>query len=206
MPQSTKQIVSDGKGNHSRLAVPISVQKFRQLSELCDYSPEIVVGVVVSKSSREEANSMVLTDYDVAVLETLKGDRHKGRTLTLQVPGGSATSSDGTVNELRMPDFWANPELGQAYVFFLKKKNSFPSQLVGGPQGLFRISPWPEAFSLTSPPDVSAGRVIIPEALESNDSLQRLNRMPVAAFLAEIKKVPSVVAAMPRRMQLRKQK
>src|SRR5689334_3904276 len=78
-PQSTKQIVSDGKGNHSRLAVPISVQKFRQLSELCDYSPEIVVGVVVSKSSREEANSMVLTDYDVAVLETLKGDRHKGR-------------------------------------------------------------------------------------------------------------------------------
>jgi hypothetical protein len=132
---------------------------------------------------------MILTDYDVKVLQTITGDKHKGRTITLEVPGGSVALTDGTVAEMRMPDFWKNPEIGKAYIFFLSKRKNSPSKLVGGPQGLFQITPWPDSFALASPPDTSTGRVIVPQVLDSDELVKNYNGKDVGAFLQEVKRL-----------------
>jgi hypothetical protein len=175
------------------MAYPLPMRRYRELKDLVDQSSEIVVGVPFTKSSSRSApgDRMIVTDYEVQVLQTIKGDRHRGRTIILRVPGGLMLSADGTIAEVRMPDYWKNPDVGKAYVFFLRKKKDSPSKLVGGPQGLFQITPWPDSFSLASPPDISTGRVIIPQVLDSDELMKNYNGKDVAVFLSEIKQMIS---------------
>lgn len=175
----------------STMFYPTNISRFRDLRHLVARSPEIVVGVPVSKSSSSASagNQMIYTDYEVRVLLTLKGDRHPGRIITLRVPGGATTLDSGKTKEVRAPDFWKNPEVGKAYVFFTRKKRDTPSQLVGGPQGLFQISPWSDSFDLSSPPDISSGRTIVPQALDSDELMRKYNGRSAALFLGEIRKI-----------------
>jgi hypothetical protein len=184
------------RGAHGFIAYPRPVHRFRDLRELFDQSTEVVVGVPVSKSSRlsGDAGSMVLTDYEVQVLETFKGDRHKGRSITLEVPGGSVAAADGSINEVRMPDFWKNPEVGKGYVFFLKKRKDSPSLLVGGPQGSFEITPWAGATSQANRADVYAGRVVIPQVRESDELTKAYSGKGAADFIGEIRGMAPPVA------------
>jgi hypothetical protein len=183
--------VTDLPGTHISLAYPRPGHRFRLIKDLFDRSSEVVVGIPVAKNSRQSPgpNSMILTDYDVKVLQTITGDKHNGRTIALEVPGGSVTLPDGTVAEMRMPDFWKNPEIGRAYIFFLSKKRNSPSKLVGGPQGLFQITPWPESVSLANLPDISTGRVVVPQVLDSDELVKNYNQKDVGSFLQEIKRM-----------------
>lgn len=177
--------------SHTLIAYPRPAHKFREISEIVNRSSEILIGIPVAKKSRQSSgpNSMILTDYDVKVLETIKGDQHPGRTISLQVPGGSVVLADGTVAETAMPQFWQSPQLANAYIFFLKRKKDAPAELIGGPQGLFAISPWPQTFSVAQPPDVSAGRVIAPQAPDSKEMMTKYNGKSVASFVGEIKRL-----------------
>src|SRR5205807_7324731 len=102
------------------MAFPIRTPRLEELRDLVDHSPEIVIGVPVAKRTQRSstADRMVFTDFEVQVLQTLKGDRHKGRIVTLRVPGGSALLDNGSAAEITVPAFCKNPEIGKAYVFF----------------------------------------------------------------------------------------
>jgi hypothetical protein len=132
---------------------------------------------------------MIFTDYEVQVLETLKGNSRKNSSIMLRVPGGSMSFDDGTTTEVALPGFWKNPKFGKGYVFFTTKRQSAPSRLVGGPQGLFEISPWDESFYRVSLPELSAGRIIIPQVREVDELMKNYENKDAAAFLAEIKQL-----------------
>jgi hypothetical protein len=103
------------------------------------------------------------------------------------MPGGLIALGDKTATEVRMPEFWKEPEIGQCYIFFTTRKKNAPSQIVGGPQGFFQISPWPDSFSLTNPPNLANGRIIVPQTLDSDELTKNNNGKMVSAFVSELK-------------------
>jgi len=163
---------------------------YRQLSELVGDSSEIVIGIpILEKAYHPRAvKSMVFTYYQVQILDSLKGNLRKGTRLSLSVPGGQAVSEDGTSVEVAMPDDWNNPAVGQAYVFFLKRTHG-PYQLVGGPQGLFAISPWPENFSMKKLSDVVTGKTVIPQVNAAHKFTRVHKNQSVASFLQQIRQI-----------------
>ena len=172
-------------------ADPSAQHRFDTLEGLVERSPEIVVGVPIGKSSyrRSPEDRMIFTDYEVQVLENLKGDQHKDRKLTLRVPGGLMALKDGKTVEVTMPDFWKNPEIGKGYIFFLTRRKDSPSVLVGGPQGAFEISPWPESLSMTSVSEILKGRAVIPQVRESDEIMKNYKGRDAGDVIDQIKQI-----------------
>lgn len=191
-PSLSSRTTAMKAGDNLKLSAnPSPKHRFDSLKNLVERSPEIVVGIPIGKSTyrRSEADQMVFTDYEVQVLENLKGDRHKGRKLTLRVPGGFMSLADGKTVEVTMPDFWKNPEIGKGYIFFLTRRRDSPSVLVGGPQGAFEISPWPESVSLTTVPDISQGRVVVPQVRDTDELMKNYRGKEAGNIIEQIKQM-----------------
>ena len=169
--------------------------RYDTVRQLAAESDAIVVGTPVSKVGhrRNDSSKMIWTYFQVTILETLKGDVQKGRKLSLRVMGGRTVDANGTTIELLMPDFWKDPEKGKGYVFFLKKGTASPRgkaapyTLVGGPQGLFEIAPWPEGAPPKSAAEL-AGHGVVPQVRAGDPLMRNYKGMNLAAFLQQVRR------------------
>ena len=150
--------------------------KYSHVKELCRDSTSIVLAVVESSSSRllPSRRKFVVTDYEIAIRSSLKGDLKRGDNVTITMPGGSVQVDNQHSMELTRPQFWKSPEIGTTYVFFLVPYSNSSFGLTGGPQGMFAIS---------------ANKRIVPQALKQ-DSLVRDNRnKELTVFFKELKEI-----------------
>lgn len=182
------------------VAYPAQQKRYDFVDDLSKDSSIIVVGIPLYEVGLKAnlSDRMVQTYYQIQVLEVLKGKTQKGRKLSLRVPGGRARLQDGSSAETIMPDFWRNPEVGKAYVFFLKEERgsegrAAPYSLAGGPQGLFAITPWAESDPDTYPaayaPDFSTGKAIVPQVRATDRMMNNYRGKTVTAFLQAVRSV-----------------
>lgn len=129
------------RGHKVLTARPKNLRKYDNVAKLVRDSTAIVVGRPEQRASqlRQPAEDFVDTDYQVRVTEVLDGQPRAGETITVVTPGGVVQFPDGSSAEVRMPEFWRDPQVGKNYVFFLRQKGE-KFLLVGGPQGLFEIT------------------------------------------------------------------
>jgi hypothetical protein len=113
---------------------------YNDLADIADNSSAIVIGVAVSNRCRLSADGQyITTDYQVNILESLKGDMPQGM-ITVRTPGGLRVFDKSTSAFIQVPHF-RRPINGGTYVFFLGPdygNNTFP--LAGGFQGAFKLS------------------------------------------------------------------
>jgi hypothetical protein len=114
--------------------------RFNDVASLTKESSIIVTGTVQSEHSflLPPKETLVVTDSIVKVDQNLKGNAGSD-TITVRAPGGAVAFPDGTLADLKMPDFWRNPQISKTYVFFLEQRDGYFA-LHGGPQGLFEIT------------------------------------------------------------------
>jgi hypothetical protein len=190
------------------VAYPAPQRRYDRVEELAGESTAVVVGVPLFEAGykRKPTDKMVFTYYQVRVLQVLKGSLQQGQNLSLRASGGRMRASDGSTVETKMPDFWRNPEVGKGYVMFLKGEQGAegrpaPYTLIGGPQGLFAISPWARSYSETdlrlNPPDFSSGRVVVPQVRAADPLMKGYKDMPVTAFLEAVQSTAGAPAALP---------
>jgi hypothetical protein len=105
-------------------------------------SAAVVVGIAGrSLGGRLTASDLaIVTDYEVVVQDTIKGDAVVGSTIVVSMPGGRVDFPDGTSAELRTPKF-EHVRSGGSYTFFLTEVEKSPGKftLTGGPQGLVEL-------------------------------------------------------------------
>ena len=113
------------------------------IESLTKNSVVVVVGVATrALPSRLVANGrLIVTDYEIAVRETIKGKVSAGGKLKVSLPGGKMEFEDGTSAELRTPQF-EQIKVRQTYALFLTEDQteSGAFRLTGGPQGVVEIS------------------------------------------------------------------
>lgn len=115
--------------------------------EAVAWESEVVVrgelGANLTRIARDtRGKETVVLDYDVRVLEVLKGhpDSLTGG-LTWTNPGGVYRFADGAMVEILTPEF-RKPLSGEEYVLFLRKGATFGNyRLAWGTQALFRLHP-----------------------------------------------------------------
>jgi hypothetical protein len=150
----------------------------RNLQQLVDFAPLIVVGTIRTGEPRERPHAWIETIYSVLASETVKGDARS--VVKVRVPGGRLTFRDGTVAEVRTPGFALRA--GGTYVLFLQPApvgvGTDPTDVTEGVQVL--------ALGHQSVVDVSTGRT--QASLRSDDPIrmQLLDR-DGAGFLNEIR-------------------
>ncbi len=111
------------------------------VESLTKNSAAVIVGRFTRKlDARLLDGKVILTDYEVAVEELLKGDIKPAETIVVSLPGGRIYFEDGTSAEQTTPTF-EHPLIGRAYTLFLMQEAALPSVflLSGGPQGMFDI-------------------------------------------------------------------
>ena len=111
------------------------------IEALTKNSAAVIVGRVKKKlDARLIDGKLILTDYEVAVEELVKGDLKQAQTVNVTVPGGRFFFEDGTSAELVTPTF-EHPHIGRAYALFLSEEAAVPSVffLSGGSQGMFDL-------------------------------------------------------------------
>jgi hypothetical protein len=104
-------------------------------------SAAVIVGRFTRKlDARLLDERVILTDYEVAIEELVKGDIKPAETIVVTLPGGRIYFEDGTSAEQTTPTF-EHPLIGRAYTLFLMQEAAVPSVffLSGGPQGMFDI-------------------------------------------------------------------
>jgi len=106
-------------------------------------SAVVLVGVASRKIGAHltESGLTILTDYEVAVQESFKGNVSSYTTVVVSLPGGTVDFGDGTSAELRTPTF-EHFKIGVTYTLFLSDVDKSPGKytLTGGPQGLVELS------------------------------------------------------------------
>jgi hypothetical protein len=104
-------------------------------------SAAVIVGRFTKKlDPRLVEDRAILTDYEVAVDEVIKGNLKQAKTIVVSLPGGRMYFEDGTSAEQTTPKF--DPvQIGRSYTVFLMQEDALPSVflLMGGPQGLIDI-------------------------------------------------------------------
>jgi len=190
------QVAAAGKASDHRqfVAYPKPQKRYDRVDQLAADSSAIIVGIPLQAVGykRSPLDRLVLTYYQVQVLEVLKGNVQKGKKVSLRVPGGYAMSNDGSSIETVMPGFWKNPTVGRGYVLFLKESKgqngrAAPYNLLGGPQGSFEITPWPASFPMTKTFDFSTGRVVVPQVRQSDALMRAYNGVALDAFLRSVR-------------------
>jgi len=148
-PQNRTRMRSDSvrerakqTGGVTGTARSTNLRRYDDLVALARESEIIVTGSVESEINQllPPKEKLVVTDSTVRVEEVLKGKMERSQTILVRGPGGRVDFDDGTFADVRMPDFWRNPQLGKSYVFFLDKRGLAYFVLHGGPQGLFEIT------------------------------------------------------------------
>lgn len=78
---------------------------FADVDALTSHSTAVVVGTPVALSTRlSERGNDVLTDFQIHVVDSLKGDGKAGDSLVVTAVGGRIQFEDGTSAEVRTPD------------------------------------------------------------------------------------------------------
>ncbi len=113
------------------------------LEGLTKNSADVVVGIVGRNLGGRltKSGQAIVTDYEVVVQETIKGDVVAGSVITVSLPGGRVDFGDGTSAELKTPKF-EHVKSGNSYTFFLNEVGNSPGAftLTGGPQGLVELA------------------------------------------------------------------
>lgn len=163
-------------GSVTSTAQPTNLRRYDDVEALAKDSNVILIGTVDQQNSHllEPAEKMVVTDFVVKVNKTFKGTVDSAPTITVRAPGGKVDFGDGTFAEVKLPEFWNNPEVGKSYVLFLEKRSADYYVLRGGPQGTFEVT--------------SAG-TIKPEVREEDQLMKRYNGVPARAFYEEVRRV-----------------
>lgn len=111
------------------------------IESLTKNSAVVVVGVATTAlpSRLTAEGQLIVTDYEIAVRETIKGII-AGDKIKVSLPGGEMEFEDGTSAELKTPGF-EHIRVGQTYTLFLTEDHSQAGvfTLTGGPQGLVSI-------------------------------------------------------------------
>ena len=129
------------KGHYIGLARPVETTQYDDVESLTKASTLVVRGLVQQQKSFVPATNerLVVTAYELLVQDVLKGNVKTGESISVETLGGTVQFEDGTIAEMKVPEIMKNPELGKAYLFFLRPhKSAF--RLVGGPQGLFEVT------------------------------------------------------------------
>jgi hypothetical protein len=104
-------------------------------------SAAVIVGRFTKKlDPRLVEGKEILTDYEVAIDEIVKGNLKQAKTIVVSLPGGRIYFEDGTSAEQITPKF--DPvQIGRSYTVFLTQQDALPGVflLMGGPQGLVDI-------------------------------------------------------------------
>lgn len=112
------------------------------LEGLSKNSAAVIVGVPVKTLAArlEPGGGGVVTDYEVAVREVIKGELKPGATVKVGLAGGRVEFDDGTSAEVKTLDF-EHMKPGGTYAIFLSEDESAPGTytLTGGPQGLVEL-------------------------------------------------------------------
>ena len=129
-------------GNALASAEPRNLKRYDDLSSLGKESATIVTGTVESNESSllQPAETLVVTDYLVRVEDVLKGNTPSGKDIIVREPGGHVDFGNGSSADVQMPEYWSQPQTGGKYTLFLKDRRDGTFALVGGPQGLFRLT------------------------------------------------------------------
>jgi hypothetical protein len=154
---------------------PKPLRRYDEVETLFRDSATVIVGVVndsFSQLSTPKQNS-IATNYQVSVSSVLKGSIQNGSSVSVLFPGGRLEFDNGTTAEVIRPKYWRVPEVNSSYVFFLKevKEREGFFELVGGPQGLFKLS--------------SKGH-IVPQGRADDLLMQKYYKRSVISFLEEI--------------------
>jgi hypothetical protein len=155
---------------------PRSLKRYDDLEALAGDSQEIVRATAVAQASalNKPSESMVSTDYKLAVEEVLKGGLKAGDSVSVNMLGGKVLFEDGASVNVQTPDYWKTPQVGKTYLLFLaprQQEGEAGYQLVGGPQGLF---------------EVSAGG-IAPQGLESDKLLREHKGLTLKSFTRRVR-------------------
>ena len=112
------------------------------LEALTQTSSQIIVGTPrFSSSTLTTSGESIVSEYEVTIQRTLKGNFQETQLVRIEVPGGKVVFDDGTSAEIKTPDLGPIKE-HHSYVWFLTPKDSSSQlfQLTGGGQGLFELS------------------------------------------------------------------
>jgi hypothetical protein len=159
-PRSIKERIQTRSDNLISIASPTNLQKFEDVKSLTSKSHLIITGQVKALQSKLGPDEdFIFTDCPIKVHRIITNELTDVGDLSeiiVQVPGGRVEFENGKFAEVRLPEFWQNPVPGETYVFFLVKSIGSHFNLVGGPQGLFRINTEKKIQSQTRPDDVLA--------------------------------------------------
>lgn len=112
------------------------------LPALVNQSAIIAIGEPIRNACRQSQTGDVTTDYEVRVHEVIKGPASPEMVISVKMPGGIVTQSDGTVLEARSR-FVRRMQDGKRYVMFLERSRHGNESYapIRGSQGLFEIPP-----------------------------------------------------------------
>ncbi len=130
------------KGHYIGMVHPLETTRYYDAESLVKSSPLIVTGIVQEQKSLIPPTNdrLIVTAHEVLVQNVLKGAGKAGTVIQVETLGGAIRFEDGTTAELKTPDIIKDPQLGKTYLLFLRPQKS-AYRLVGGPQGLFELSP-----------------------------------------------------------------
>ena len=112
------------------------------LEALTKNSTDVVVGEAgASKAQLNRDGDVLTTQYEIRVLEPIKGNFRQGNTIEVAMLGGFIEFEDRTSVEVQTPGFDRMVK-GKKYLLFLTTNKNGSAVLLptGGPQGIFEIN------------------------------------------------------------------
>src|SRR5947209_7237576 len=108
------------RGRYVVYVFPHGLKRYDDLGALVRDSDMVVEGRIYSKVSSLDSSTEdnITTDCQLRVANFFKGAERGQDTVTLNLIGGSVQFDDGTYAEMKIPDYWKNPEVGRTYIFF----------------------------------------------------------------------------------------
>jgi len=127
----------------SPILMRIGILDCSTFEALTKNSADVVVGVAGRSLGGHltESGLAIVTDYEVVVQDTIKGDVTPGSTIVVSLLGGRVDFEGGISAELITPKF-EHVKAGNSYTLFLTEVEKSPGKftLTGGPQGLVELA------------------------------------------------------------------
>jgi len=145
---------------------------FADVESLTSHSDMVIIGIPNKRTARVSSEGdSIFTDYEVTVLQVLKGNRRHD-SMIVSTLGGLVRFEDGTTAEVVTPDF--KIEIGKTYVFFLANENVTTGRfrITGEPQGVFEVR--------------DDGSSIIPKGRKIDHVVKKYKGKRLDSFLQEI--------------------
>jgi hypothetical protein len=107
---------------------------------VADSSTIVVASVRNATAILKDDGRFISTNYQLEILETIKGDFASAADL-LEMPGGTYKFSDGSV-VIQVEPVWKALQAGTTYILFLKRWDDQPDhfRVVGAGQGIYEIT------------------------------------------------------------------